>query len=297
MVAVYARIPRAGLGNRLLVWARAALFAELNGLDCYVSGGNPIPLRAWLRGERRSARSGFAFSPSKIDSVRARLGPRGSVLREPPVERRSSPVTDVLFSEVPPWRDYFAGLREHRSEVIELFLARVAPRISRALAAAQKPVIAVHLRRGDFRALRPGEDFRRTGGARTPDEYFVELIGRLRQEAGGPVPVTVFSDGTDSECAAVLALPAVARAPEIGDLGHMLLMAEAKVIIPSAGSTFSMWSAFLSEAATLYHPAHFHAPTRPADVNARAFEGAAPLSHEPIDRLLAVVVAKLANGH
>lgn len=252
-----------------------------------------MPFGAWLRGERRSARPGFAFSRSPMEVIRARLGGRDAVLSEPPVATRPSLDRDVLFSQVPPWQDYFAGLRENREMVLSLFARRVSPRVARVVAGAETPRIAVHLRRGDFRALRPGEDFARTGGTRTPDEFFMSLIETLRVATGWEVPVTLFSDGTDQECAALLALPSVRRAEEVGDLGHMLLMAKADVIVTSAGSTFSMWSGFLSQAAVLFHPAHFHARTRLSNGRAETFEGVAPLPGYPIDPVLGSVLTQI----
>lgn len=276
MVAVYVRLPRAGLGNRLLVWARAAVFAGLNGLECYVSGGNPIQIGSWLRGERRSARSHFRFSQSYLDAARARFCSIRKLIQEPKIEVYSELDQGVLFNKVPPWQDYFQGLRENREAVLELFLSKVASRILKSVQQLAPPCVAIHVRRGDFRKLRPDEDFARTGGTRTPDKYFADSLHMIRESVGWAVPATIFSDGTDEECAALLRLPGVHRAPRLSDLGHMLLMSRAKFIVPSAGSTFSLWSGFLSDAAILHHPAHFRVAVRPSTINDIAFEGAAP---------------------
>lgn len=295
MVAVYARLPRAGLGNRLLVWARAMLFAQLNGLRCHVVGGNPIPIGSWLRGEHRSLRSGFAFSRSPFDGMRVRLSLRNETILEPSLKRHDGLNQNILFCAVPSWKDYFVGLREHRNDVVRLFNDSVSHRTVVSVARQDSPEIAIHLRRGDFRALGQGEDFAKSGGTRTPDEYFVSQIELLRARAGRQVPVTLFSDGTDAECAGLLKMPKVSRAPKLGDLGHMLLMSRAKVILPSAGSTFSMWSGFLSNAAVLYHPAHFHSPTRPPSTNLQAFEGPAPDRDGPFPSSIEAVLANFVR--
>jgi gamma-glutamyl:cysteine ligase YbdK (ATP-grasp superfamily) len=40
-------------------------------------------------------------------------------------------------------------------------------------------------------------------------------------------------------------------------------MSRARIIVCSAGSTFSEWSAFLSDALVIRHPSHVHSAIRP----------------------------------
>ena len=126
------------------------------------------------------------------------------------------------------------------------------------------PLIGVDVRRVDFRELVEGEEFADVGSVRTPLEYFVTVISNVRACAGWVIPVAVFSDGSDNELASVLALENVHRVPPMTDVGHLAFMARAEVIVASAGSTFSMWAGFLSEAALILHPDHIHAPDQDA---------------------------------
>jgi hypothetical protein len=97
----------------------------------------------------------------------------------------------------------------------------------------------------------------------------------------------VFSDGSDEECRFLTKIPDVERAPpELSDIGDMLLMSRAKVLITSAGSTFGMWSSFFSSAAVITHPNHYHAPIRPSSANEKQFEGPAGINWKEWDRLL-----------
>jgi hypothetical protein len=63
----------------------------------------------------------------------------------------------------------------------------------------------------------------------------------------------VFSDGTDEELAALLALPAVQRRDYGSGLGDMLGLSRSKLLIAS-GSTFSMWGSYLGQVPTIWHP-------------------------------------------
>jgi hypothetical protein len=140
---------------------------------------------------------------------------------------------------------------------------------------AERPVIAVHIRCGDFRKLQAGEDFRSVGSVRTPLEYFISTIQEVRRCAGTDLPVTVFTDGQPAEIQPIVDLPSVRVAARNKPIFDLLLMSRAQLIIVSAASTFGYWAGFLSDSPVLLHPDHIHASHRPGWINERYFEGAA----------------------
>ncbi len=161
--------------------------------------------------------------------------------------------------------------------------ARPSPRIvrpehRRELARLAPPVIGVHIRHGDFRALRPNEDFAKVGLVRAPLSYFRSRLLALRRICGA-VPITLFSDGRDEDLAEILEMPGVSRSPAASDLVDLLLLARSQVILTAPGSSFSALAGFLADVPLLHDPAHYHAPSRPAEVNERWYEG--PIGEEP----------------
>ena len=148
---------------------------------------------------------------------------------------------------------------------------------------------------GDFRHLQAGENFAQVGLVRTPLVYFIDLIRDIRQIAGKELHVTVFSDGEAEELAPLLAISGVQRANHNPDIVDLLLMAQSQLIICSAGSTFSYWASFLSEAPVLLHPDHIHQPLRPDDVNERYFEGGIRESPDRWPSLLRQNIGELTN--
>jgi hypothetical protein len=58
------------------------------------------------------------------------------------------------------------------------------------------------------------------------------------------------------------------------DIVDLLLMSKSKVIVTSAGSTFSYWAGFLSDAVIIMHPDHIYSPIRPSTVDEILYEGA-----------------------
>jgi hypothetical protein len=283
----YADLPSAGLGNKMLVWARAVAFARQNPMSLFVTGWEQIKLGPLLRRER-SARLYFGYfdDPCAVDPLGGlilRRAERRCVEPEiaalPPLAA-GEPVTAYVFREVPHWSDYFAGIREHCGQVRAAFHAIVKPEHRREVSRRPAPFIGVHVRLGDFRALRPGEDFAKVGQVRAPLSYFRSRIEGIRRVYGGTAPVTLFSDGRDEDLAELLALPEVRRSTGPSDLVDLLLLARSRAIVVAPGSSFGQWAGFLADAPVLHHPAHFHAPSRPPELNERWYEGPAGESAE-----------------
>lgn len=274
----YARLPRAGLGNMLFVWSRALVYAHLSGSCLITSSWTKPRVGPLLRGERSCRWYGGYFRELHRTSRLVKLWvlltyPR---IEEPSFEstqRDSASRVLYVFKRIPHWRDYFGEIRGHRELVRAKLYESVSDRHLESLSRIEPPVVGVHVRRGDFRHLRPGEEFAKVGLVRTPLSYFQDMIRSIRMINGSEVPVTVFSDGHDEELAALLAMPNVQRASSNADIVDLLLLSKSGLIVASAGSTFGYWAGFLADAALILHPDHIHAPIRPDDVNMRFFEG------------------------
>lgn len=277
---VVAVLPRAGLGNVLFVWAKAMLYAHLNGLPLHTIGWGRVKIGPWLRGEKSKRYYGHFFKSDTTAFRRWRLGSRLKNARKisnPAVEvvqaGSLAGVGFVVFDEVPSWADFFEGIKEHRELVRQRLFEMLRPAMLEKLAQAEAPVVGVHVRLGDFKKLKPTENFRETGGVRTPQEYFIEMITKIREIKGDTLPVTIFTDGKPEEIGDILDLPDVRIAPDNPDIVHLLQLSQSKVVVTSASSTFGYWSGFLADAPLLIHPDHVHASLRSPAFNQKYFEG------------------------
>lgn len=275
---VWARLPRAGLGNILLVWAQALVFARLKGLPLVTSGWGQIYVGPVLRRERHRRYYGRYFA--SLDSIPAKQKLLSLFshrrIHEPDVRKASEYPVDgrlYIFTRVPHWSDPFGQIRDQRELVRASLRQMIRPHLHEQLARLERPWVGVHIRMGDFRPLQPGEDFSKVGIVRTPLSYFSELIAGIRSIHGTDLPVMVFSDGHDDELREILQLPNVRRASRQADVLDLLLLAQSRLVIASAGSTFSYWGGFLADAPLLLHPDHIHAPLRTVAVNSLHFEG------------------------
>ncbi|WP_019499466.1 alpha-1,2-fucosyltransferase [Pseudanabaena sp. PCC 6802] len=281
---VYPQLPRAGLGNMLLVWARAILFAHINSFPIVTPAWGQFAIGPYLRGERdkryyghlfsrRNYVSRFTYLLASLKKPHVHNNPAISKLELPDLEFQASGYHLFIFNQLPHWSDFFVDLKEHQPIVKDKLLSSIRPSVLAAISKRSAPQIGVHIRMGDFRTLKPGDDFTQLGGVRTPFSWFIRVIDTIREIAGCDVPVTIFSDGRDCELSELLKLPQACRAPTTSALSDMLTLSKSKLLIASSGSTFSYWASYLGQCPTIWHPAHFHGGVFPQDVSQIKFEG------------------------
>ena len=274
---VYAKLPRGGLGNKMLVWARALVFSQRNSLPLFVSRWAEVKLGPFLRGEKSKRQYWGYFSGENNPGIIQKIlfYCLYKKVHEPSTKKVLSPgsVKKLYFYDtVPDWIDYFDGLRGHEDLIRDSFFSMLTAKYREILANEKTPVVAVHVRRSDFRELKPGEVHRDSCNVRTPIQYYLRTIELLRSESGQALPVTIFTDGHKEDVLELLALPNVTLADPNPDIVDLLLISRAKCIVVSANSTFSYWAAFLSEALVITNPAH-EINIRSKDLRENFFEG------------------------
>jgi len=287
MSIVVCKLPKAGLGNQLFPLMKAYTFGYLNELPVLVTGYHQVKIGPYLRGERikRNYNGFFNFQKNMLaaflDEWHLRKH-RTKMVLEPVVKslpENEAADTLYVFAAMPHWESYFEGLKEHRSIVIDLLERLLSNNTQRAISKLPPPCIGVHIRMGDFRKLRAGEDFNIVGIVRTPESYFIDIIQSIRRIHGTELPVSIFTDGFKQEFGELLTLNNVQFIEGNSDLVDLLLLSKSKVIVTSATSTFSYWAGFLSDAILLMHPAHVGTVIRPLDMADQVYQGAFDPDH------------------
>ena len=245
MAKVYVKFPKTGLGNLMLVWAKALVFARTNDLELITSSWFAFRWGAIFRREtkKRLYWNYFTCSPFLIrNSIKAELL-FTKMVKEPPIEKLSADVkmSNTIFMFNKPLtsdRDLFRPLRGHRDLIREELYKILTPANRERLSKLPAPQISVHIRRGDFKF----------GNPITPNEYFINGIKIIRETLQCNWPVTVFTDAQDQEIQDVLNLPNMHLAANNPDILDILLLSKSKIMLLSQSSTFSYWGAFLSDA-------------------------------------------------
>ena len=253
---VHGNLPRAGLGNKLLVWARALVFSHLNELPLFVSNWADVKIGPFLRNEKSMRQYWGYFVKTNQPSFLRRLVFTLSKSVDDPHLRRLAVIDEKLlyvFRGMPAWPDYFKDLREFRGLITEEFYRNVAPKYRSLELLQEAPVIGVHVRRSDFRESAAGEMIGNTCNQRTSLDYYIRTVEAIRYIQGAQLPVTVFTDGREDEIAGLLSLPGVKIAAKNPDIVDLMLLSRSRYIVVSPGSTFSYWAAFVSNASVITH--------------------------------------------
>lgn len=249
MGRVYVKFPKVGLGNMMLVWARAIVFSRLNNIPCTVAYWWGFRLGPFIRREKQKRLYWRYFKETSFFELAAnafRMLLFGKVynpdLHLSENDRKASCIYVFDKFEL---GDYLFQYIENYSQLVKDELINILhPRIKRQYDSLQAPVISIHIRRGDFKI----------GNPLTPNSYFTDAIRIIRETAGAELPVTVFTDAEPHEIEDVLSMPGVNLSDNQFDILDILMMGQSRFIVLSRSSTFSYWGAFLSDALVIRHP-------------------------------------------
>lgn len=258
---VYAKLPRAGLGNKLLVWARASIFSDINSFPLFISNWAELKIGPFLRKEDRKRQYfGYFNNRNRLGLLRKiyfnfnfQLILDSSLGK---VNKKNRLNFLYRFEKVPSGPDYFKGIREYRSLIRKSFYEVVSNRCIDNVKYVPHPVIGVHIRLSDFREPAPGEYVGDTYNLRTPIFYYIQVVEIIRKTHGRELPVTIFTDGHADEVSDLLNLPGVKLSDRRSDIEDLILLSQSQCIVVSPMSTFSCWAAFLSDAVIIKHPKH-----------------------------------------
>lgn len=259
----YADMGRAGLGNMLLVWARAEAFRHRHGARMLAPRWTQPKIGPLLRGEKDLRYYvGLFDNPGYVSGLSKALArwrcaavdeENAPDLSSPPGSVRVDRPTLIRFHGL---RDWFARLFDLRDMLDARLHEILAAKWKERLAAfPHEPYIGVHFRRGDKITLKDGEPYPagKTNYA-LPTSWFVNSVRNLRRLMGGDYPVRVFSDDNKGDLQALLDLPnttLISGNPAILDI---LLLARSRVVVTTAHSSFSAWAVYLGRQPSVWYP-------------------------------------------
>ena len=268
----YPKLGRAGLGNCMLPWARAVVFARKNSLPIlapqwvqprfgavlrrekvkrfyltdFTNQGYIAGLRKWF--VLSSANKVGEDTASQFLSAGCKAGIRSSV---------------IVFEGL---KNYFCDIWHDHAMVREELYNIVSPLIQDKVGLIREPFIAMHVRRGDVNLPQLQKKHF------TPLSWFVDAAKTLREEAAWrELPIYVISDGREHELTELLAISNCQLITSGTAIGDILLLAKARFLFGSAHSTFSMWGSYLGRVPALYYPGKMDQKVFPPDLG--IFEG------------------------
>lgn len=275
--------PNGGLGNKIFVWSYGLIFSKINGCEHYTTNWVEIPIGSILRGQRKLR---FYAGNFKSESIRRRLylyyqvkqkqelilSSTDAVLEIPQKERNE--VIYTFYKVAEDWHTAYDVIQPYRNLIIKELYKILTKRVLERLEKHRAPILSVHVRKGDFKKLGGKEILTSKAIAtQTPNSFFKKTIEQLRKFVGKEIPVTIFTDGKESELKELLSMKNVKMVENDLDIVHLLLLSKSKIIVFSEGSTFSGWAGFLSEAILIRNQQHFLRTVRDKQTNNRIYEG------------------------
>lgn len=280
------QMPRVGLGNMLLVWARAILFAEMNGIPVLSPNWSEIRIGPWLRGERTKRFYGNLFTNrgyySRLKYYSKKLIYQENKFYNPPLVKseqwylgEGNKHTRIIFNKMPPWNDYFQDLKEHQPFIKNSLIEIIRPSLLTYIYQQPSPFIGIHIRMGDYQESKSGDDFAVQRLTRTPILWFVRVLESVRDIAGYNLPATIFSDGYPHELKDILNLPNVSLSSSKCTLSDLMLLSRSHLIVASSHSSFSAWASYLGQCPTIWYleRSHLYEPIFLESLRDEVFEG------------------------
>lgn len=244
----FAKIPKAGLANRLIVWASAYAFAKKNNFLFLRSSLSEVSLGPFLRRENKKRiyfnffkrRSVFEILRTKyyVSKYSSNTLELGCQQINDQVVKDKNKLYMFNKANVQPFEDLLPYRKEIRSEFYNLLNSEYLIK-AKSLA---RPTVGVHVRRGDFLHAH------NKTALSTSLTYFVEIISFIRSELEYSGPITIFSDGRPEELIEILSLDNVHLAESNSDVLDIISLSLCKIIVTCPKSTFSAWAAFISDA-------------------------------------------------
>ncbi|MCW3807474.1 alpha-1,2-fucosyltransferase [Plebeiibacterium marinum] len=246
---VIAKLPRTGLGNRLFVLYRALSYAYLNNSQLLITNIYSISIGPFIRKEQRKRiyLFSFNFSPFMCIKGKTKMILAKNKIYDPNFADKKIDKSSLIIFHSHIYKgidhsDLFKDIRPFRSQIISHFYSHLSKNENKIIANLYKPVIGVHLRRGDFKFV---------NWELTSIEYIIKTINNIRMVGNKNFSVTIFTDAHKEEVKELLLLENIALSPSYSDLSDLVHLSKSKIIIASKNSTFSYWAGFFSEAAII----------------------------------------------
>jgi hypothetical protein len=109
----------------------------------------------------------------------------------------------------------------------------------------------MHVRMGDFVDANANTD---NPHRRVPHSWFAQSLKAISRIIGRPARAVIVSDGKEAELRELLELDNVSLVRTGSAIGDLMVLSNSKILLASAGSSFSAWAAFLGQMPSIAHP-------------------------------------------
>lgn len=240
MKYTYVRLPKAGLGNKLILWATGYLHSKNTNSEFVHSSWFYLNIGPWIRNEKSKRLYFFSFKSRPLSKIIYSIF--FQVFSNFQFIKSNKNIT--IFESSENFNLFFHSNYPNRFKIKQALLETLSNKTLISYQKLTAPDIGVHIRRGDFKY---GSDL-------TDIDFFYNKILEIRKVYGNSLRVTIFSDGTFEDLHKILSINNVTISNNSEDILDILQLSMSSYCILSKDSTFSYWGAFFSNGKIFVSP-------------------------------------------
>jgi hypothetical protein len=243
---VFFRLFGPGIGNSLLVWARALIYSQRYNLKMLQPTWNNFSIGPIIRKQKdlRTYSGIFNEDSSYINNFRKlRLLVLNKKVFEENIIDHNFKSDDVLI--VKGLKNFFNDLDGANNLIYENLLKITNKKNLQGLNFNYENSITLHVRRSDFSGLTAATES-------TDDQWFVRIVNLLRKKLNKGLKVYIFTDVKNDQIQNLLSLTNVHRLDHKTSIADLLSMTKSKIFVGSKHSTFSHWVSYLGQMPTVW---------------------------------------------
>jgi len=240
---IFFRLFGPGLGNSLLVWARALIYSRKYNLTMLQPAWNNFAIGPIFRKQidYRLYNEIFNKNTNYLKNLKLVMFKK-KFLEENLLNYNFESDTILIVKGM---KNLFKDLINFNDLVFKNLIEMTNERHLEGLNFNYKNSITLHVRRADF--------VQNYGDSQiTCDEWFIRVVDLLRKKLSSNLKVYIFADVKDEKIKKLLSIPNTFRLNYKSSVADLLSMTKSKIFVGSKHSTFSHWVSYLGGMPTVW---------------------------------------------
>ena len=240
---IFFRLFGPGIGNSLLVWARALIYSHRYNLKMLQPAWKNFAIGPIIRKQKdlRIYNDIFKENSNYLNNLSLLLFKR-KIFEENLVSHKFKS-EDLLI--VKGLRNFFNDLYDANDLIYKNLLGMTKDKHLQGLNFNYDNSITLHVRRSDFLGSTPATES-------TDDQWFVRVVNLFRKKLSNNLKVYIFTDANNNQIPGLMSLPHVYRLDYKISIADLLSMTKSKIFIGSKHSSFSHWVSYLGRMPTVW---------------------------------------------
>lgn len=240
---IFFRLFGPGIGNSLLVWARALIYSHRYKLKLLQPSWKNFAIGPIIRKQKdfRTYTGIFKNNSDYLNNLNLLLFKKK--IFEENLSSHKFESRDLLI--VKGLNFFFNDLYGANDLIYKNLLLMTKDENLQGLNFNYDNSITLHVRRSDFFGFTASTEI-------THDSWFINVVNLLRKKLSNNLKVFIFTDVNNNQIRELMSLPNVKRIDYKTSIADLLSMTKSKIFVGSKHSTFSHWVSYLGQMPTIW---------------------------------------------